>query len=80
MCPAQVSENPGNSLVAIKKRWQAKAAREGLTYKEARRLANEEERRLMRLEQLKTAQMQSERRRMNTMYSNVWQFAEFSIE
>lgn len=66
-------------LIEIKRRWQVKASKEGLTYEEARRLANEEERRLLRLEQLKYFKEREHLDRSNKIYSSAWQFAEFHL-
>ena len=66
-------------LIEIKRRWQAKASKEGLTYEEARRLANEEERRLLRLEQLKYLKEREHLDGLNKIYSSAWQFAEFHL-
>ena len=77
---------PSTPLSDIKKRLQNKADEEGLTYKEARRIINEEERRLMRLEQMKYFKnkdlQNSETRniqKLNNMYAAAWQFAIFFI-
>ena len=77
---------PSTPLSDIKKRLQNKADEEGLTYKEARRIVNEEEKRLMRLEQMEYSKKQDiqivETRRiqkLNNMYATVWQFAIFFI-
>lgn len=66
-------------LLEIKRRWQTKALNEGLSYKEARRLANEEERRLLRLEQLKYIKEREHLDQLNKVYSSVWQFSDFHL-
>ena len=75
---------PSTPLGVIKKRLQNKADEEGLTYKEARRIVNEEEKRLMRLEQMEYSKKQDLQnseihriQKLNNMYATVWQFAIF---
>ena len=77
---------PSTPLGVIKKRLQNKADEEGLTYKEARRIINEEVRRLMRLELMEYSKKQDLQnsethsiQKLNNMYATVWQFAIFFI-
>ncbi len=66
-------------LKIIKERWEKKAKQNNLTYAEARRLSNEEEKRLMRLEQIKRNKDSIYLNRLNNIYSVVWQFTDLKL-
>ena len=64
-------------LIEIKRRWQAKLRRR-FELSGGKRLANEE-RRLLRMEQLKYMREREHLDQLNKIYSSAWQFAEFHL-
>jgi hypothetical protein len=73
------ARNERNTIENCQRTLGKKAKQNGLTYAEARRLSKEEEKRLMRLEQIKRNKDSIYLNRLNDIYNTVWQFTDLKL-